>query len=122
MTARWLIVAALILTTMACTSIGQAAQQTAAPAAQPIERVQPGATAATSEPGPTMPPGISEPQVQNALSALEVTLSEIYERVNPAVVNVDISARPSEEHESVDIGTGSGFVVDAGHTNIDVGR
>jgi S1-C subfamily serine protease len=47
--------------------------------------------------------------------AEELLLINVYERVNPAVVNVDVSAEV-EEGELAEFGSGSGFVLDAeGH-------
>jgi S1-C subfamily serine protease len=83
-------------------------------------------------PGSTPPPAavVATPQggqAQESLStplpedvvleadAEELLLINVYERVNPAVVNIDVSAEV-EEGELAEFGSGSGFVLDAeGH-------
>ncbi len=67
----------------------------------------PGAPAAGSAPG--LPTPVSQ-DIIAAADAEELLLINIYQRVAPAVVNVDIGVEASGE--VTDVGSGSGFVID----------
>ncbi len=101
---QWIVLGMLVVGLVSCSDFGVLDQPGQASYTLP-----------SSEPASAanLQPPLDDEQVQTALSALEATLSDIYTRVNPSVVNIDISARPSEEHQSIQIGTGSGFVIDA---------
>ncbi len=64
---------------------------------------------------PVVLPTISADLIAQA-DAEEILLVEIYQRVSPAVVNVEVSAAAQPDAQPTDFGSGSGFVIDTdGH-------
>lgn len=56
------------------------------------------------------------PDILAELDAEEQLLISLYQRVNPSVVSIDVSQEHGEEGQLVNVGSGSGFVIDTdGH-------
>jgi 2-alkenal reductase len=101
----WIAIVFLILASMACSLSTADREETRqeTTTSKPIVRE----SVATLAPPPTP---VSEKIIIDA-DAEEILLINIYERANPAVVNIDISANDVEGDLS-DLGSGSGFVID----------
>src|SRR5262245_11449018 len=103
------VVAACSVDTSALPLIGQAptAAPTAAPA-RPLPTRPPEQAAESPVPEPTLPrataaplPAVApaptiEPDLTGALEAEQRLLVELYRRVNPAVVSIEVAGRPSD--------------------------
>ena len=104
----WIAIVFLIISSLAC-SLSAADRE--ASSAEPPSKVVAKESAATPLPLSTSPP---EPLII-AADAEEQLLINIYERANPAVVNIDVAVN-SPEGELNGLGSGSGFVIDTeGH-------
>ncbi len=101
----WLSLIVLTLTALACSASSLIAERAA-----PLSATTPPAVSGT----PIQPTPLSEEIIAQA-DAEELLLINLYQRVNPGVVNVDVSF----EHGGIgltDFGSGSGFVYDTeGH-------
>jgi 2-alkenal reductase len=105
---------AMALASLACAVAGIPA--VSGVTAAPVQQVAPDqevvdAQAATPAPTPTSLPA----DTVAGVLAEEAVFRNVYERVSPAVVNVEVSAR-DQGGDLVDYGSGSGFVIDTeGH-------
>jgi S1-C subfamily serine protease len=100
----WIAIVFLIISSLAC-SLSAADRE--ASSAEPPSKAVVKESAATPLPLSTSPP---EPLIIEA-DAEEQLLINIYERANPAVVNIDVAVN-SPEGELNGLGSGSGFVID----------
>jgi len=99
----------LVIATLACSlSAGDRDETKESGAAPSVEESTTLISAATSTP-PSPPTRVPESLVIDA-DAEEQLLVNIYERVNPAVVNIDIAVQALDDLSG--IGSGSGFVID----------
>jgi len=96
----WLAIIFLLLATLAC-NLSSARQSE--PHSAPAETI-------ASSSAPTAAP-LAPPTVQALTDAEEQLLIELYERANPAVVNIDVSTAAFGDDLN-DFGSGSGFVID----------
>ncbi len=79
------------------------------PVARAVDMPIRGGAPALLQPTPSpLPPDL----VQQA-DLEHLLIANVYNRVSPAVVNIDVAVNIQEDHEPVDVGSGSGFVFNA---------
>ncbi len=105
--------AMLALASLAC-SVGDFQALTASPTATPVAAA-PATDIVWPTSVPVAPVTLPSEEVVAGVLAEEAVFSSVYERVNPSVVNIEVSAR-DRQGNLVDYGSGSGFVIDTeGH-------
>jgi 2-alkenal reductase len=107
-----MVIAVLALASIAC-STSALAQPLAVDSANSTPAVDIPVADVTSQPVviPTIPP-----ELIAQAGAQEAMLIGIYQRVSPAVINVDVAAAAQPDAPVTDFGSGSGFVIDTdGH-------
>jgi 2-alkenal reductase len=122
---RQLLAAALAaLTLSACSVFGVPISRVAEPTAAPVATTAPAEPTAVPTPRPTAAPlptaapiATLAPEFTNALEEEQAILTELYRRVNPAVVSIEVVAdHPPIEGGiapgPIQFGQGSGFLID----------
>ncbi len=124
-----LVLAALVLAACALDSLPQIGSapptETSAPTVRPADPLEfdptasPAAPAPTSAPLPNVAPVPTlAPPITNALEEQQRLLVELYRRVNPAVVSIEVAGQhpdvegAPESDENIPFGQGSGFLYD----------